>query len=98
MSMAEIPVYRGNRLQEVLERFRAAREAKKAAEATEAEARQELLAGLGRRVQLRVGDWVVRRREVAAVPPVLVTERMVGERIGGRRGHAVVEVVPLEST
>lgn len=95
--MGEVPVYRGNRLQEVLDRFRAAKEAKKAAEAAEAEARRELLAGLGRRAQMRVGDWVVRRREVAAVAPVMITERMVGEQLGGRRGHVVIEVVPLES-
>jgi len=91
-----VPVYRGNLLQGLVDRYRAAKAAAREAARQEAELKDEILAGMKGRQRLVVGDVELRCRKVAAVPARSITAAMVGETIGGRRGHLALELVPLD--
>ena len=93
MLPANVPVYRGNSLHQLLDDFLAAKAARKEAKRLEGEARDAILAAMRGRSVLRVGDRVVRVREVAGTPGQTVTAAMVGQVIPGRRGHVLVDVL-----
>lgn len=93
MLPATVPVYRGNALHQLLDDFLAAKAARKEAKRLEGEARDAILAALRGRPALRVGDRVVRVRQVAGTPGQTITAAMVGQMILGRRGHVLVDVL-----
>ena len=96
MLPATVPVYRGNALHQLLDDFLAAKAARKEAKRLEGEARESILAALRGRPVLRVGDRVVRVREVAGSPGHRITAAMVGQMVPGRRGHVLVDVLGVD--
>jgi hypothetical protein len=96
MLPATIPTYRGNALHQLVADFVAAKAARKEAARLEGEARDAILAAMRGRPLLRVGDQVVRVREVAGTPGQTVTAAMVGQVLPGRRGHVALEVLGVD--
>ena len=95
---ANIPVYRGNLLHDLLERFSAAKAARKEAKRLEAEARDAILAAMNGRPALRVGERIVRARAVAGSPGTTITAAMLGQVLPGRRGFLALDVIPAADT